>query len=247
MEEKILELIGVVDELNGCIENILNTILPPDCDLIGRDETGHEYHIRSYSIDRAWKLLRDNYINFSAHFNDISNVTDVALLYGNIKKYLKLGVEPWNDDSQVYLSCEKWWKVFEYNNFQTLELSMEQQAKDRKATDIQGINPEPQRENPKPTRGRGRPKETFKDKMIDDTDGRKLQRVHVKTNGKKGKDFSLIILACIKKGWLVRPTYTQAKNEFGDIGTKTGYNKYLNDYMFTEEELEGAINSLDYQ
>lgn len=129
MEEKILELIGVVDELNGCIENILNTILPPDCDLIVRDETGHEYHLRSYSIDRAWKLLRDNYINFSAHFNDISNVTDVALLYGNIKEYLKLGVKPWNDDNQVYSSCEKWWKVFEYNNFQTLELSMEQQAK----------------------------------------------------------------------------------------------------------------------
>lgn len=120
-----------------------------------------------------------------------------------------------------------------------------EQVNDRKTTDAQSLNPEPQQRNPKPTRGRGRPKETFKDKMIDDADGYKLQKVHTKINGKKGKDATLIILACIKKGWLTKPTYTQVKNEFGDIGSKTGYNRYLNDNMFTKEELDGAINSLD--
>lgn len=105
--------------------------------------------------------------------------------------------------------------------------------------------PEPQQKQPKPTRGRGRPKETFKDKMIDDANGEKLQKIHTKLDGKKGKDASLIVLACIKKGWMTRPTYTQVKNEFGDIGSKTGYNKYLNENMFAKEELEGAVNSLD--
>lgn len=109
----------------------------------------------------------------------------------------------------------------------------------------QSLNPEPQQETPKPTRGRGRPKETFKDKMIDDADGSKLKKIHTKIDGKKGKDAALIILAGIKKGWLTRPTYTQVKNEFGYIGNKTGFCRYLNEVMFTKEELEGAKNSLD--
>lgn len=98
--------------------------------------------------------------------------------------------------------------------------------------------------NYKSTRGGGRPKEAFKDKMIGDADGSKLQRIHVIMVDKKGKDAALIILACIKKGWITKPTYTQVNNEFGDIGSKTGYNRYLNEKMFTKEELEGAINSL---
>jgi hypothetical protein len=96
-----------------------------------------------------------------------------------------------------------------------------------------------------PTREKGRPKETFKDKMIDDANGSKLQKIHTKLDGKKGKDAALIILACIEKGWVMRPTYTQVKNEFGDVGSKTGYNRYLNKELFTKEELEGAKNSLD--
>ena len=102
-----------------------------------------------------------------------------------------------------------------------------------------------QQESTGPTRGKGRPKETLKDKMIDDANGEKLRMLHTKLDGKKGKDASLIVLAAIKKGWLTRPTYAQVKNEFKNIGSKTGYNKYLNESMFAKEEIEGAINSLD--
>lgn len=101
-----------------------------------------------------------------------------------------------------------------------------------------------QQETTKLIRGKGRPKETLKDKLIDDANGERLKILHTKLNGKKGKDVSLIILAAIKKGWLTKPTYTQVKNEFKDIGCKTGYNKYLNENRFTKEEIEGAINSL---
>ena len=101
-----------------------------------------------------------------------------------------------------------------------------------------------QQETTKLIRGKGRPKETLKDKMIDDANGEKLKMLHTKLDGKKGKDVSLIMLAAIKIGWLTKPTYTQVKNEFKDIGCKTGYNKYLNENMFTKEEIEGAINSL---
>lgn len=102
--------------------------------------------------------------------------------------------------------------------------------------DLQQIKPKP---------NRGRPNGTFKDKMICDTDGSRLHKIHNAINGKTGKDVSLIILACIKKGWITKPTYTQVKNEFGDIGSKTGYNRYLNEQMFSREELEGAISILE--
>lgn len=118
------------------------------------------------------------------------------------------------------------------------------QASSEQATNGQSLTPKPQQERAKPTRGKGRPKETLKDKMIDDANGEKLQKLHSKMVGKKGKDFALLMLAGIKKGWLTRPTYTQVKNEFGDIGSKTGYNKYLNENMFTKEEIEGAKTAL---
>ena len=82
--------------------------------------------------------------------------------------------------------------------------------------------------------------------MIDDADGEKLKKMHTILKGKKGKDFALIIWACIKRGWCNKPTYTQVKEEFGDIGSNTGYNRYLNNNtMFTPEEKDGALNSLD--
>ena len=114
-----------------------------------------------------------------------------------------------------------------------------------KSDDTQSLNKEPQQRKPIATRDKEKPKETLKVKIIDDADGSKLQKIHTKMVGKKGKDAALIILACIKKGWMLRPTYTQVNNEFGDIGSKSGYNKYLNEQRFTKEELDGAIRCLD--
>lgn len=114
-----------------------------------------------------------------------------------------------------------------------------------KSDDTQSLNKEPQQRKPIATRDKEKPKETLKEKIIDDADGSKLQKIHTKMVGKKGKDAALIILACIKKGWMLRPTYTQVNNEFGDIGSKSGYNKYLNEQRFTKEELDGAIRCLD--
>ena len=96
----------------------------------------------------------------------------------------------------------------------------------------------------KSTRGRGRPKETFKDKIINDADGEKLQKLHLMIDGNKGKDVALIILAGIKIGWLTRPTYTQVRKEFGEIGSQQGFTNYLNESKFNQNEIDGAINNL---
>lgn len=93
---------------------------------------------------------------------------------------------------------------------------------------------------------RGRPTKPFKDIMLNDEQGEHLLKMHRVLSGKKGKDFVLIIVACMKIGWITKPTYTQAKNEFGDIGSKQIYSKYLsNQYAFTQTEIEGAKNSLN--
>ena len=102
-----------------------------------------------------------------------------------------------------------------------------------------------QQQKSQPARGKGRPKETLKDKMVNDVDGSRLAKVHTVMNGKKNKDAALIILACIKKGWMLKPTFTQVEEEFGDIGVQQGFTKYLNGNQFTKDEIEGAINSLD--
>ena len=64
--------------------------------------------------------------------------------------------------------------------------------------------------------------------------------------GRKGKDAALMILVCIKLGWMHKPTYTQVKDEFGDIGSKTGYNRYLDSNKFTDDEIEGVMNILNH-
>lgn len=97
----------------------------------------------------------------------------------------------------------------------------------------------------KQKRKRGRPTETLKDKMVNDEDGSKLQTIHTIMQGKKGKDAVLVLLACVLKGWMDRPTYKQVVDEFGYIGSKTGYNRYFAESMFTTEEIKGAKSRLD--
>lgn len=102
-----------------------------------------------------------------------------------------------------------------------------------------------QGENSTQTKGRGRPKKPFKDMMINDTDGKKLQRLHAIMKGKKGKGAALIVLAAVKKGWLQKPTFAQIEEEFGNIGTRQSITTYLHEEKFTKGEIEGAVNSLE--
>ena len=133
--------------------------------------------------------------------------------------------------------------VFNKERIRALK-ALKEELLGRNAMDLQQDRPKQQQKG-QPARGKGRPKETLKDRMINDADGSKLQKIHKVMNGKKGKDAALIILACIKKGWMPKPTFTQVAEEFGDIGTQQGFTKYLYEKWFTKDEIEGAINSLD--
>ena len=165
----------------------------------------------------------------------------------HVKLFRMAGLDPLSDEERGIPKDVRFWGKF-------LEPLIEPQKPPQDATNTDSLaveQSEPQQTNQEPQkkqqpRRRGRPTEPFASKMIDDANGEKLKKMHKVLAGKKGKDFALLIWACTKKGWCNKPTYTQAKEEFGDIGSDTGYNRYLNNInMFTQEEKDGALKSLD--
>lgn len=176
------------------------------------------------------------------------NTTDEALLFPELfKEYTKeinkaVGVSPESkEEAKYYLS------LF-YNDWQVRQQTAPKPLQG--APEKPQGAPEPPQVTPKPlqtrkkTRGKGRQMTPLT--MIDDADGHKLEKMHQLLKGKIGKDVALYVLAAIKKGWMTRPTYTQVVNEFGDIGSKQGFNKYLGrEKAYTNIEMEGAINSLE--
>lgn len=136
--------------------------------------------------------------------------------------------------------------VFNKERIRALK-ALKEELLGRNAMDLQQDRPKQQQKG-QPARGKGRPKETLKDRMINDADGSKLQKIHKVMDGKKGKDVALIILACMQIGWMLKPTSTQVKEEFGDIGALQGFNDYINnsEEKFAKCEIKGVINSLLY-
>ena len=62
--------------------------------------------------------------------------------------------------------------------------------------------------------------------------------MHRLIDGKIGKDVAIIIGALIDQGVILKPTFKQVENEFGNIGNRSGYNRYINIYKnyITEDE-----------
>lgn len=96
---------------------------------------------------------------------------------------------------------------------------------------------------------RGRPKgkgtKPFKQNILGDNHekDRILKILHSLIDGKKGKDVAMVIFAACTANIILKPTFTQVKNEFGNIGNVSGYNKYMRDtHVFTEKELEAICS-----
>ena len=85
---------------------------------------------------------------------------------------------------------------------------------------------------------RGRRSKLFKKKKKND-DGSKLQTLHDVMSGKGGKEVALVIKVAIQIGWITKPTYKAVADEFGDIGNRSNYNKYINGDKFTSDEIVG--------
>lgn len=77
-------------------------------------------------------------------------------------------------------------------------------------------------------RTRVKQKRSFRDCLYMDDKESLLEILHKLIDGNKGKFVANVISFCVSKGILIKkPTYTQVVEEFGDIGDKSGYNKYM--------------------
>ena len=82
-------------------------------------------------------------------------------------------------------------------------------------------------------------------RMIND-DGQRLMRLHKMMKGRKGKRAAAVIIAAMQLGWMEQPTFSEAEAEFGQIGAKAGFNKYMagGAYLIREEDIEALKNGL---
>lgn len=120
---------------------------------------------------------------------------------------------------------------------------------------VGGVSPEDGKEDGKqpqqqeqPQKKRGRSAKSFSDCILaEDKDGL-LAKLHQVLNGRKGRDVYLVLNTLLYEGVLLKYTYTQAKNEFGDIGSdslKTKYSGSKDDKVscvsaFDKGEIEGV-------
>lgn len=175
---------------------------------------------------------------------DILNYLEAKTQHFDSKRIvlLKAEMEKARNDAKFELSNERYEHLDEdgsdYYAFAMAQLN----AKDTEAP----INKPAQKD----VKRRGRPSKPFSSLMINDIDGSKLERIRALIKGRSGKSLAILILACIKKGWINKPSHRQIENEFGYVGNQSGYNKYVNlgpngDYLISDTEIDGMMNALE--
>lgn len=88
---------------------------------------------------------------------------------------------------------------------------------------------------------RGRSSKPFKEYL---QNGDKLHALYSVMDGKTGKEAALVMKVAIQIGWITKPTFKAVADEFGDIGNRSNYNKFLNEDRFTKDEVAGMQNIL---
>ena len=93
---------------------------------------------------------------------------------------------------------------------------------------------------------KGRPSKPFNSVLVGDEDKKKatLETLHNLMKEKANSKAVLYIKVAISMGLIQKPTYTQFKKEFGQIASKSIYNKYVTQNLFSDDEIEGAKQAL---
>ena len=223
MENTKVDLINSIVELSDTLQILI--VLAAD----NKDPDYLKYE------NKAADILKQQYGAFSLYFNEIRHTRDIEELYRVMGDYLN-HLERNSSDSNMLLYCLPWINVYGHNGYITEKPPfVDEWERPGQTAEIE--------QQPRP---KGRPKKTFIDYLNGHETEKKerLRRLHNVIDGKKGKYVSLYILTAIELGWIAKPTYTQVKNEFGDIGNKSGYNSYLQRNKFSDAEINGAKESL---
>lgn len=108
----------------------------------------------------------------------------------------------------------------------------------------QGVKIVKQHTDPK---NKGRRVQRFRDRL-NGSDAQKdetLKKLHTLIAGRKGKDVAIVLTACIRLGLIIKPTFTEVQNEFGEIGAESGYNHYMRGNL-TEDEISGMMRNFPH-
>ena len=188
--------------------------------------------------DRAATLYNGNTIDYYGEYISVTSPAQedaankiIATLYNEIEPYLQqietykhfFDRTEWDAlDYVINVYKQTVQYVIEYN---TQQASNKAQEEHHKA---------------KPSK-RGRQTKLF-DSYLFKVD---LDSLHKAMEGKAGKEAALIIRTALREGLINKPTFAAVEKEFGDIGNRSGYNKYMSDqYNFTEDEVAGARKQL---
>ena len=95
-------------------------------------------------------------------------------------------------------------------------------------------------------KGKGRPSKPFNSVLVGDDEKKKvtLKTLHNLVKDKANSKAVLYIKTAISMGLIQKPTYTQFTKEFGQIASRTIYNKYVTQNLFSEDEIKGAKQAL---
>ncbi len=88
--------------------------------------------------------------------------------------------------------------------------------------------------------------EAFKKLIIMKNKDATFELIRSLIQGRKGKQAALVIHCLLIKGFIARPSFEIVAKAFGNIGAKSGFNKYFNNPKnFREEEITGMCNTIE--
>jgi len=96
-------------------------------------------------------------------------------------------------------------------------------------------------EKPTEPKQRGRKAKPFIDCFVRETKQTDYDKVKALCENKQGKDLALVILVAIKEGMMSKPTFRTIEKDCGNIGSESGFNKYISSgySAYTTVEIDG--------
>jgi len=94
---------------------------------------------------------------------------------------------------------------------------------------------------------RGRKTKPFVNFFVRNTKQTDYDKVKALCDNKQGKDLALVILVAIKQGIMLKPTFRTIEKDCKDIGSESGFAKYMNMGLqaYTPIEIEGMKRLLE--
>ncbi len=71
------------------------------------------------------------------------------------------------------------------------------------------------------------PRKSFEEYIIHPDKSKVIEVLGRLLQGKRNKEAVVIIIAAINGGYIIKPTYASVQQQFGDIGTKSNYNRII--------------------